>query len=63
MIEPINITHLAMDMKARSTPEFNLAEVSKNLIENSSASFLPVSYGTFCGNIGVIKMKCQSSDP
>ena len=40
-----------MDIKARSTPEFNFAEVSKNLIENSSASFLPVSNGTFCDSI------------
>ena len=55
------MNHLAMDMKARSTPEFTLAEVSKNLIENSSASFLPVSYGTFCGIVEVIRLMYQCS--
>ena len=41
------IAYLAIDMKATSTPEFTFAEVSKNFIENSSASAFPFSNVTF----------------
>ena len=41
------VAYLAIDMKAKSTPEFTFAEVSKNFIENSSASAFPLSNETF----------------
>ena len=41
------IVYLAIDMNATSTPEFTFAEVSKNFIENSSASAFPLSNETF----------------
>lgn len=46
-VSTAKVAYLAIDMNATSTPEFTFAEVSKNFIENSSASAFPFSNVTF----------------